>query len=176
MPRKLFKRWIPDAQNVRKIRALAFLGHLLEDPNLFHINRHSLSVGVFVGLFIAFLPIPGQIPLAAFLALKMRCNLPIALLLVWISNPLTMPFIFFAEYQVGANILMIEQGRFSFELSWHWFTNVFPKIWAPLMIGALLTSLFFSCAGYLSVQWFWRWHVTRRWQHRTKYKPYRNNK
>jgi len=52
--------------------------NLIHDPNLFHINRHSLSAGVFVGLFIAFLPIPGQVLVAAFMAWKLRCNLPIA--------------------------------------------------------------------------------------------------
>ncbi len=166
MPRKLFKRWIPDPHNVRKIGGLSFLGALIHDPNLFHINRHSLSVGFFVGLFIAFLPIPGQIPLAALFALKLRCNLPISVILVWISNPLTMPFIFYMEYQVGANILLLEQSKPSFEFTWQWFATVLPKIWAPLLLGATLTSLFFSCAGYLGVQWFWRWHVSRRWQKR----------
>lgn len=166
MPRKLFKRWIPDPHRVRKIRALSFLGNVIHDPNLFHINRYSLSVGVFVGLFLAFLPIPGQIPLAAFVALRLRCNLPIAVLFVWVSNPLTMPFIFYAEYQVGANILMLEKGSFQFELAWRWFSEVLPNIWAPMLIGSLIASLFFSCAGFLSVQWFWRWHVSRRWERR----------
>jgi len=166
MPRKLFKRWMPDPQRVKNIPGLSRLGNLIHDPNLFHINRHSLSAGVFVGLFIAFLPIPGQVLVAAFMAWKLRCNLPIAVILVWISNPITMPFIFFAEYQIGANILMLEQGRFSFDFSWHWFMNEFPKIWAPLVLGSILMSLFFSCAGYLAVQWYWRWHVGRRWTNR----------
>ena len=167
MPRAQFKRWIPDPHRVRNTRGLSFLGNLIHDPNLFHINRHSLSVGFFAGLFVAFLPIPaGQIPLAALLALKLRCNLPIAIILVWISNPLTMPFIYFAQYQFGANILMLEHDTFRFQLSWRWFLEEFPKIWAPLLLGSILTSIFFSCAGYLSIQWYWRWHVSKRWHKR----------
>lgn len=168
MPRKLFKRWMPEPGQIRNNRALSFLGNLLHDPNLFHLNRHSVSVAFFTGLFLAFLPIPGQVALGAIAALKFRCNLPITILLIWISNPLTFPIIFYAEYKIGASILMMENPRFSFELSWHWFMNDFPDIWGPLLIGAVITSFFFSCTGYLMVQWFWRWHVRRRWHRRKK--------
>ena len=170
MPRKIFKRWSPDPSKIRSNPSLGFLGKLLHDPNLFHLNRHSVSVGFFVGLFIAFLPIPGQIPLAALAALKARCNLPIAVILVWVSNPLTFPFIFYFEYQIGSNILMRPANDFGFEVSWSWLWDILPTVWGPLLLGSLICSLFFSCAGYLSVQWFWRWHVTSKWNLRKKRK------
>ncbi len=168
MPRKLFKRWTPDPTHVRQNPALRFLGDLLHDPNLFHLNRHSISVAFFVGLFIAFLPIVGQVPLAAMAALWLRCNLPIAVALVWVSNPLTFPIILFVEYQIGANILMRPTNDFSFEFSWEWVKDVLPEIWLPLLLGSIMASLFFSCAGYLTMQWVWRWHVARRWRLRHK--------
>ena len=160
------KRWTPDPHRIREIKALSFMGKMLHDPHLFHLNRHSVSVAFFVGLFIAFLPIPGQIPLAALGALIFRCNLPLAILLVWITNPLTFPFIFFVEYELGSHLLLRESGTFHFELSWHWLFNEFPKIWQPIMLGALIISAFTSCTGYLSMQLFWRWHVSRRWSRR----------
>lgn len=166
MPKKLFQRWMPDPQKIKANPALKFLGVLVHDPYLFHLNRHSVSVAFFVGLFVAFLPIPGQIPLAAMMALFFRCNLPISVALVWISNPLTFPFIFFAAYKVGANILQLPANNFSFELSWDWLMRGFPRIWAPLMLGSLLASLFFSCLGYLGIQWLWRWNVARKWSTR----------
>ncbi|WP_370978742.1 DUF2062 domain-containing protein [Agaribacterium sp. ZY112] len=166
MPRKLLKRWTPDPKDIHGNPALKFLGTMLHDPNLFHLNRHSVSVACFVGLFIAFMPIPGQIPLAALAALRLRCNLPLAVILVWISNPLTMPIIFYLEYKLGSGILMQTGAEFSFDFSWQWFKTVFPSIWQPLLLGSFICSVFFGCVGYLSIQWFWRWHVVDRWKQR----------
>ena len=166
MPRKLFKRWTPDHKAIRNNPALNFLGDVLHDPNLFHLNRHSVSVAFFSGLFIAFLPIPGQIPLAALAAWWLRCNLPLTIALIWVSNPLTFPLIFFAEYKIGSNILMQPTSEFAFEFSWEWAKSVLPTIWLPLFLGATISSLFFGCAGYLTMQWFWRWQVGNRWKQR----------
>jgi len=166
MPRKLFKRWTPDPQKVRQNPALKLFGVMLEDPNLFHLNRHSVSVAFFVGLFIAFLPIPMQIPLAAIGAVLFRCNLPISVALVWVSNPLTFPIIFFACYTFGARILQMPERQVSFEFSFQWFHSEFLNIWQPLVLGCLLAGLFFGCAGYVAMQWTWRWHVVKKWEKR----------
>lgn len=166
MPRKTFKRWLPTPHTVRNTRALQFLGTLLHDPNLFHLNRHSVSVAFFVGLFIAFIPIPAQVPLAAAGALLLRCNLPIAVALVWISNPLTFPIIFFACYKLGARILQTPEREFNFELSVAWFQSEFLGLWEPLLLGSILAALFFGCLGYVAMQWTWRWYVVKRWEKR----------
>lgn len=166
MPRNIFKRWIPSPHKIREIRALNFLGTLLHDPNLFHLNRHSVSVAFFVGLFLAFLPIPFQVPLAAVGALVFRCNLPIAVALVWVSNPLTFPFIFIACYKLGSRILQTPERSFNFELSFEWFHSEFLLIWQPLLLGCILASFFFGCTGYVAMQWTWRWHVVKKWEKR----------
>lgn len=166
MPRKIFKRWTPDPHKIRHNPGLKFLGVLLHDPNLFHLNRHSVSVAFFVGLFIAFLPFPGQVPLAALGALLFRCNLPISVALVWISNPLTFPIIFLGAYSFGSSILQLPERNFSFELSWSWLQSEFLVIWQPLLLGCLLASLFFGCLGYVVMQWTWRWNVVKKWEKR----------
>lgn len=172
MPRKLFKRWLPEPAKIRDTQSLQFLGALLHDPNLFHLNRHSVSVAFAVGLFVAFLPIPGQIPLAALAALWLRCNLPLAIALVWISNPLTFPVIFYAAYKVGLWFLDAPYIPFSFELSWHWFSSKFVEIWKPLVLGSLIFSVFFSAAGYLLIQGLWRWSVVQKWKQRARTRDY----
>lgn len=166
MPRKLFKRWIPSHHRIRETRGLKFLGTLLHDPNLFHLNRHSVSVAFFVGLFLAFMPIPMQVPIAAACALVFHCNLPISLTLVWISNPLTFPFIFFACHKLGARILQLPHREFQFELSLSWLQSEFLLIWQPLVLGCLLSGLFFGSLGYVTIQWSWRWHVVKKWESR----------
>lgn len=166
MPRKLFKRWSPDPHKVRTTPGLRILGKLLDDPNLFHLNRHSVSVAFFFGIFSSFIPFPGQTFIAAGAAFAFRCNLPITIALIWISNPVTIPFIFYATFQLGLWMLGETQADFVFELSWHWVTNTLPSMWKPLLLGCIVSGLFFGSLGYLLIQWFWRWHVIDRWKKR----------
>lgn len=166
MARKLIKRWMPDPAKVKANPALHFLGDLLHDPNLFHLNRHSVSVAFFVGVFCAFLPIPGQMPVAAAAAFIVRCNLPLAVALVWISNPLTIPPIFYATYEFGRWILQSPEIHFTIELSWDWLTNELGKLWQPLLVGSLITGTVFGALSYITMQLFWRWHVVKNWKKR----------
>lgn len=168
MPRKIFRRWLPSAGAVRKNHSLRFLGTLLHDPNLFHLNRHSVSVAFFVGVFIAFIPIPGQVFLAAFAAFFLRCNLPLSIILVWISNPLTIPFIFFGTYKLGAAILGNPASEMTFSLSWEWMRYHLHSIWQPLLLGSVLSSILFGSLAYVVIQILWRWSTVSRWKHRRK--------
>ena len=166
MPRRFLKRCLPDRTvllNRPGFRAARFLA---KDPHLFHLNRHSVSVAFFIGLFIAFLPMPGQIPLAIFAAVTLHCNLPITLLLVCISNPFTYPIIFFFAYKFGAYILLLPPRDFHVELSLAWLQGEFLAIWQPLLLGSLIFSLFFGSLGYVAVQWLWRHHVVSKWRSR----------
>jgi len=175
MPRKFFKRWMPNPAVLKKQPGLKFLGVLLEDPFLFHLNRHSVSAAFAAGLFIAFLPIPGQVPLIALASIILRCNLPIATALIFISNPLTFPIIFFGAYKLGARILQIPATPFKFELSWQWLSNGFLHVWEPLVLGSLLASFFFSALGYLAIQWIWRWQIIKRWHTRKLHRSTNTN-
>lgn len=57
---------------------------------------------LFWGVWIAMLPIVGIQMLVVFvLALIVRANLPVIIALQWISNPLSMGPIYFADYQIG---------------------------------------------------------------------------
>lgn len=94
MPKKTLKSLIPSVARIREIKSLGILGDWIYATNLWHINRYSASMAFFVGLFTAFMPIPGQMLLAASLALLLRCNLPLSVALVWVTNPLTMPALF----------------------------------------------------------------------------------
>lgn len=168
MPRKLLKRWSPDPHKIRSAPGMRFFGRLLEDPNLFHLNRHSVSVACSVGFFICFLPIPGQFIIGTLAALVFRCNLPIVIALVWVSNPLTFPIIFYGAFELGSWMLDRPPARFTFELSWEWFTTGFPDIWQPLVTGCLTASIVSALLSYGLVQVFWRWHVLDRWRSRQR--------
>lgn len=166
MARKILKQWIPSSAKVRQMPALRFLGTLHHDPNLFHLNRHSVSVAVFIGIFVAFLPTLGQMPLAAVLAFMLRANLPISVVLCWITNPITIPPMFYLTYEIGRWILQTPPLEFNMVLSWEWLEGEFLQIWKPLLLGSVLTGLFLGCFGYLTMQAYWYWHVMHNWEKR----------
>lgn len=150
------------------------MGPLFKDPNLFHINRASISTSFFIGIFCAFLPIPGQTIVAALLALMFRTNLPVAMVLIWVSNPLTFTPIFLFSYGVGALLLGQELATFSIELSWDWAISQGQAIWLPLLTGSLLCGLVSGGIAYLVIRYLWRWKVIKNWEARNKKRLERN--
>ena len=60
MPRKTIRRVLPDFAKVLKHPSLGWAQPLVRDPNLLHLNRESVSLAFFIGIFSAFMPLPGQ--------------------------------------------------------------------------------------------------------------------
>jgi len=145
---------------------LQFFGTLLHDPNLWHLNRRSAAGAFAVGLFMAFVPIPFQMAAAAALAILFRVNLPIAVVLVWITNPLTMPAIFFTAYKLGQWVLGTPPMVFTFELSWDWLITDMLRIWRPFLLGCFLMSTTASATGYVVIRVVWRIAVLLRLRER----------
>jgi len=168
MPKKFLKRFTPSQQFIKDHPSLRFLGPLVEDPNLFHLNRYSVSMAFLVGMFWAFIPMPAQMVVVAIVALWVRCNLPIALALVWITNPITIPAIFFATYSLGAWVLDTPAMNIDVTLTWEWINGELGRIWKPLIVGSLITGAICSVTSYTLINILWQWHVVHRWQKRRK--------
>ncbi|UZE97948.1 DUF2062 domain-containing protein [Alkalimarinus alittae] len=166
MPKRFLERFFPDPQKVKDIKALHFLGDVLHEPNLWHINRHAVSRAFLVGIFWCFIPIPFQMVVAAIFAIWLKSNLPMSVALVWISNPLTMPPIFYFNYWVGANILNRPLIGDEFVLSWAWLGDRIIEVGIPLYFGSLVCGLIFSITCYSLVQFFWTRAVRKNWQDR----------
>lgn len=168
MAKKLIKKWFPNHERIRHHQHLQFLGDRLHDPNLWHLNRRSVAGAFAVGLFCAMLPIPFQMVVAAVLAVLVRVNLPISVMLVWITNPLTMGPIFYFAYRVGLVLLDYPAITVDHATSFEWLTTHWEEIWAPLLLGSVLIGAVLSAAGYIGMRLFWRWHVLQRWQERRR--------
>lgn len=168
MPKRLLKKYMPDPDTIRNHKSLQIFGTLLHDPYLWHFNRRSIAKAFAVGLFFMMMPVPFQMALAAGAAILVRSNLPISVVLVWISNPVTMPPMFYFAYQFGAWVLQTPETEFSFELSMDWLLNGMSAIWFPFLFGCVVLGTIFSIVGYISIRLLWRWSVVKKRQQKNK--------
>lgn len=166
MPKKLFKRIMPKPEKLREIKALHFLGDILHEPNLWHINRHAVSRAMFIGLFWAMMPMPFQMVPAALFAIWFNANLPLSIALVWLTNPLTMPPIFYANYWVGAWVLDRPPLPMDFEMSWAWLSTRLVEIGIPLYLGSIINGVVIACGAYVSLQFAWQRKIRHDWRKR----------
>lgn len=168
--RRFFKRILPERRTIQGHRHLRFLGRIIHDPGIFHLTRHSTAGGVATGLFYAFIPIPGQMILAGLTAIWFRVNLPLAVILVWITNPVTIPPILYAGYKTGSWILGRPYKPIDFNLSWQWLGEQFLEIWPSLVTGCLILGALAGISGYAAMRLVWRLHVVRQWEARKQKK------
>ncbi|KPJ96016.1 MAG: hypothetical protein AMJ53_01550 [Gammaproteobacteria bacterium SG8_11] len=166
MPKKFIKRFIPHHDTIHSHKALRFLGPLIQDPFLLHLNRRSVSGAVGVGLFLAFVPVPFQMILAAISAVIIRINLPITMAMVWITNPITIPPMFYFAYKVGVWLLGTPKQEFDFELSWEWLTDSLGTIWEPFLLGCFFVGSAAGLLGSITIRYLWRLKVQQSWNER----------
>ncbi len=160
MPRKFIKRFMPDHALIRNHKTLnRVFGKLLHDPNLLHMNRRSVSGAFFVGLFLAFVPLPIQMILGVALSILLRINMPITLGLVWITNPVTMGPIFYFCYKVGTWLLGEPLLEIEFAPSWEWLQTELTVIWQPFLLGCFVTGLTAGIVGFVTIRILWRLHL-----------------
>ncbi|MEE4252271.1 MAG: DUF2062 domain-containing protein [Alcanivoracaceae bacterium] len=158
MPKRLFRKYLPSPDKIRQNRSLGFLGAVLSDPNLWHINRRSLAGAAFIGIFSSLVPIPLQMLLAAALAVRFKCNLPLSVVLVWFTNPLTIVPVFYFTYRVGAWILGMPVAPPS-HVSFAWLIEQMIPLW----FGSILCGLVFGGLSWAVIKLIWRMAVSRSW-------------
>jgi len=118
------------------------------------INRKSISRGVLIGLFWGFIPMPFQMAGVLLITPFLRFNVPIAISMVWLSNPLTMPAMYYMEYLTG-NYILGRDGIESVELTMYWFKHHWDDIIIPLYTGAAFYSIVVSSVIYGIINLMW---------------------
>lgn len=149
-----------------------YFGTWLANPQFWITTRRTTSRAVAIGLFWAWLPVPGVTLVAALHACLFRANIPLSAALVWINNPLTIAPLTLFSYFTGIHLLGIEDpvGASLFASDWQfsseWLTQTIYRIGKPLFAGALSLALASAAAGYVSTELFWRgraiWHRRNR--------------
>ena len=166
MPKKQLRKWIPTPGTVRRHRSLRIFGRWVENTNLWQLSRHTTAKAFAIGLYCAMLPVPGQMIISVALAIIFTANVPLSFSLIFITNPLTMPAIYYAAYKLGAWLLGAKPLDVEFEASWTWFTQSLDEIWLPLLVGSQVMGVILGIFGYLLIDSLWRNAIRRQWQAR----------
>lgn len=159
MPKTVLKRWL-QALDLRRYEShFGLLGERFHEPDLWHLNRRSVSGAFAVGLFTAFQPIPFQMLVAAAAAIVFRVNVPLSIILVWVNNPFTMPAILYGAYKTGGVILQLPTRDYVFELNYQWLKSEIAYIWQPVLVGSFVFSVVAALGGYVLIRTLWRIRV-----------------
>jgi len=118
------------------------------------INRKSVSRGVLIGLFWGFIPMPMQMLGVMATTPFLRFNVPVAISMVWLSNPFTMPPMYYMEYLTG-NFILGREGLSDIELTMDWFTQNMGDIFIPLYVGTAFYSIVVSSFVYFLINRLW---------------------
>jgi len=130
----------------------------------FAATRRGVSSGLWLGLFIGLLPIPGQTMISVLGAMALRVNVPIAAIAVWISNPLTFVPIFYLSYKLGATVLNIPVEPFPDKLTWEWLSSELSMLSKPLFYGSFIIASSVASTAYIIVNLVWQIMTMKRYR------------
>ena len=120
--------------------------------HLWEFSEKAIERAVFMGLIMAFVPLPIQVPLAAIFSVIIRANVAIAIAMVWITNPITIPPIFYFCYRVGLWLLdkpnHIDEVHFTFQS----IASTIGHIGYPLIAGCAFMALISASLGWIIVK------------------------
>lgn len=178
MPRKIFRKYLPDADTVRSHRLVAAFGRWLHHPNLWHFNRRSVPGALAIGLFAGLVPGPLQMLTALLLAVPLKKNIPVALLVTFYTNPLTIVPLYVIAFEYGNLLLGRDHGLAAiepFEMNWSDWTGSMNAMahWClslgkPLAVGLVALALTLAATGYVVARLGWRIYVTLAWRARSR--------
>jgi len=128
------------------------------------MRREALARGIAVGLFIGLTPTVGfQTMLMVAGCMMLRGNFPVAFLISWISNPITMGPLYFA-FAVLGDAVFGDFVRSLVHISGLLADAALQTIY--LGLGSLLVAVPTAAVGYLLSLAIWRALAVRRWRAR----------
>ena len=179
MPRKLFRKLLPDEESLRRHPHLARFGERLQHPALWHLNRRSVSGAVAAGLFAGMVPGTHAVkfPVAALLAAAFRVNLPVAVATTLYINPLSVGPFLLLVYAVGTLFSPGDAAAVGLPpaIEWThlvaWLVALFDWVLSlgkPLAIGLAVFAVALPALGYAAARIAWRAWVVIAWKRRAQ--------
>src|SRR5262245_62105230 len=142
------------------------------------MNRRSVSGAVAIGLFAGLIPGPFQMLGALLLAIPLRKNIPVALVVTVYTNPFTIVPLYLLAYGYGRLLLSGEHQPVHvdpFVMDWSHLGDSMRALaeWMlalgkPLAIGLPALALTLAVFGYVAVQLAWRGWVVAAWRARAR--------
>ena len=174
MLKQSLRKRLPSRDSLSQNRHFRCYGSFLMHPNLWHLNRRSVSGGFAVGLFAGLVPGPLQMLTAALIAVPLRVNLPVALATTLYTNPITIGPLYLLAYAYGrllvdGNGMAAQAPAFDWLHLWDWvgaYTTWALNLGKPLLVGLVALAVTLAACGWLAVQWGWRLQVTLAWRRR----------
>ena len=149
---------MPTHQKIKEQKLLKIFGHFLHKREIWSLSRKKVVAGVFIGIFVSFIPMPFQMVLASLLAIIFNANLPLSFALIFISNPLTMPFLYYIAYELG---LIILNKPHVIEFNMNSMYDNFNLIAAALYTGSFTMGIICSLFAAFMVNYFWIYSVRK---------------
>jgi uncharacterized protein (DUF2062 family) len=164
VPRKYFRKYLPDPEAVRRSRLVGLFGGWAQHPNLWHLNRRSVSGAVAIGLFSGLVPGPLQMLTALILAVPLKKNVPVAMIVTLYTNPFTIVPLYVLAYGYGVLLLPGEHAALPASMD----LNALVALGKPLLVGLVALGCTLAVLGYVAVQLAWRAWVIAAWRARAK--------
>ncbi|QKJ23684.1 DUF2062 domain-containing protein [Poseidonibacter lekithochrous] len=159
MPKKILQKILPSHKKIKEQKYLKIFGQALYKREIWSLHRKRVLGAVFLGVFVSCLPIPLQMVLVTFLAIIFNVNLPISFALLFINNPITIPFIFYIEYEIGAYILNASNS-ITFDLD-SMYENL-GDIAIYLYLGSIILGLVLASISTVITNISWIYYVRKK--------------
>lgn len=180
VPRKLFRKYLPEPEAVLARPWCAPFRPWLSHPSLWHLNRRSVAGAVAIGLFCGLIPGPFQMLGALLMSIPLRRNIPVALAVTLYTNPFTIVPLYVLAYGYGRLLLGDGAAADIAPFEWNW-ENLVDSVaglshWATsqgkaLAVGLLALAITLAVLGYLVVDVAWRAYVIASWRKRSRGRP-----
>lgn len=171
MPKKFLMRVSPQRKSIMARPWLKPVHWLLDHRSLWAARLPTVAPALALGLFCAWMPIPGHSIVAALVALLLRINLPVAIAATFITNPATIGPFYYAAYRVGLALLQLPPTAFAFEFSLEWLMTEMARVWRPLLLGCLVLGSATAGIGYVTLQLLWRLNIAGYLRRRRRRRP-----
>jgi uncharacterized protein (DUF2062 family) len=148
-----------------------FSRHVLA-PSLWRFNRRSVPRGVALGIVTGILFPFAHMLVAAILSVPARANVPTAVGITLLNNPLTIPPLWVAAYRIGRSVMRLDAavpGRpiasnVAQNAGWlHWLV---AQGGPATIVGLVIIAAVLSVVGYAATALGWRLWISRKWQTR----------
>jgi uncharacterized protein (DUF2062 family) len=148
----------------------------LADPDLWHVNRHSVARAVAIGLFCGLIPGPVQALASLLMCMVLRANVPLAIATTLYSNPFTIVPLYVVAYEYGRLFFPDAEASVGWTLPKaaglaDWFPELLhwmAQLGKPLAVGLVLLAVTLAAVGFAAVHLGWRLYTIAAWRKRAR--------